>query len=332
MSKSKSNAKPTLGVTPGEPAGIGPDICVESYGRANKIADLIYFADPDLLEESAARLGLDITINNLEHSGYQDESLNVHPVVLCTRVEPGRPNPANAQYVLNSLDQALKSCQTNNIDALVTGPVNKSIINEAGHPFSGHTEWLAQQTNTAHVVMMLLAGNLRVALATTHIPLSQVSGAITQSLLRETILILESDLRTKFSINRPRILVCGLNPHAGEGGYLGREEIDVITPVIRQMADQGMAIKGPIPADTAFTARFLAESDAVLAMYHDQGLPVLKHAAFGEAVNVTLGLSIIRTSVDHGTAFDLAGTGAADSSSLIAAIKCATDLVNHQSL
>ena len=164
MSKSKSNAKPTLGVTPGEPAGIGPDICVESYGRANKIADLIYFADPDLLEESAARLGLDITINNLEHSGYQDESLNVHPVVLCTRVEPGRPNPANAQYVLNSLDQALKSCQTNNIDALVTGPVNKSIINEAGHPFSGHTEWLAQQTNTAHVVMMLLAGNLRVAL------------------------------------------------------------------------------------------------------------------------------------------------------------------------
>lgn len=319
-------------MTPGEPAGIGPDICVESYGQANEIADIVYFADPDLLAERATLLDLSITINNLEHAGYQVDSLNVHPVGLCTRVEPGKPNPANAQYVLNSLEQALKSCQANNIDALVTGPVNKSIINEAGHPFSGHTEWLAQQTNTPHVVMMLMAGDLRVALATTHIPLSQVSGAITQSLLKETILILESDLRTKFSINSPRILVCGLNPHAGEGGYLGREEIDVITPVIRQMADQGMAIKGPIPADTAFTARFLAESDVVLAMYHDQGLPVLKHAAFGEAVNITLGLPIIRTSVDHGTAFDLAGTGGADSSSFIAAIKCAADLVNHQSL
>lgn len=319
-------------MTPGEPAGIGPDICVESCGKANEIADIVYFADPDLLAERAAHLGLSITINDLEHADYQDGSLNVHPIGLCTKVEPGKPNPANAQYVLNSLDQALKCCQTNSIDALVTGPVNKSIINEAGHPFSGHTEWLAQQTNTPHVVMMLMAGNLRVALATTHIPLSQVSGAITQSLLKETILILESDLRTRFSINSPRILVCGLNPHAGEGGYLGREEIDVITPVIQQMADQGMAIKGPVPADTAFTARFLAESDAVLAMYHDQGLPVLKHAAFGEAVNVTLGLPIIRTSVDHGTAFDIAGTGRADSSSFIAAIKCAADLVNHQSL
>ena len=244
-------------------------------------------------------------------------------------VTPGRLDPANARHVLDLLDRAIDGCVAREFDALVTAPVQKSTINEAGVAFSGHTEYLAARTHTARVVMMLVGADLRVALATTHLALADVPRAITRAGLAETIRIVDRDLRSHFGVARPRILVAGLNPHAGESGHLGREEIEVITPAIQELAASGVDVRGPFPADTLFTPHLLEGADAVLAMFHDQGLPVLKYASFGRAVNVTLGLPIIRTSVDHGTALDLAGSGAIDAGSLEEAIALAAQLAQR---
>jgi 4-hydroxythreonine-4-phosphate dehydrogenase len=252
--------------------------------------------------------------------------VSVIDIPLAAPVKPGVLDAANARHVLAMLDRALDGCMSGEFAAMVTAPVQKSVLNDAGIAFTGHTEYLADRTKTPQVVMLLAGGGLRVALATTHLSLAQVPAAITQPLLHSVLRILEADLRRRFGIANPRILVAGLNPHAGESGYLGREEIEVITPVIAGLRATGMRLEGPFPADTLFTPRVLAQGDAVLAMYHDQGLPVLKHAAFGEAVNVTLGLPIIRTSVDHGTALDRAGTGDVDAGSLRAAIALAFEM------
>ena len=322
---SKSKSEIILGVTPGEPAGIGPDICLKAHREVSG-SGIVYFADPNLLAERARQLHIRVRVNNLAESQYSDGAMNVHPVALREPVLAGRCLPGNAPYVIDCLSEAVRRCQGNDIQAMVTGPVHKSVINQAGIPFSGHTEWLAEQTNTQRVVMMLTSGSFRVALATTHLPLAAVSAAITRDSLTATIRILHKDLRDRFGIQAPRILVCGLNPHAGEGGYLGREEIEVISPVLEDLRSEGLQLPGPVPADTAFHPERLKNIDAVLAMFHDQGLPVLKYANFGATVNMTLGLPIIRTSVDHGTALDLAGTGKADAASLIAAIRAAQSL------
>ncbi len=327
---SKSKSEITLGITPGEPAGIGPDICLASFPD-NAEKRLIYFTDPELLQVRADELKLDIKFNNLDESGYRPGEMNIKPVKLTAPAQAGTLNPENGAYVVETLEQAVQACEEGTIDALVTGPVQKSVINDAGIPFTGHTEWLAERTNTSQVVMMLASGDLRVALATTHLPLSEVSAAITKSSLEETVRILQQDLLDKFGLSEPAILVCGLNPHAGEDGHLGREEIEVIGPVINGLQQEGMNLIGPIPADTAFNPERLKGIDAVLAMYHDQGLPVLKYASFGQAINITLGLPIIRTSVDHGTALDVAGTGKADASSLVTAIEAASSLAASKS-
>jgi 4-hydroxythreonine-4-phosphate dehydrogenase len=328
LSKSKSD-RLRIAITPGEPAGIGPDICLTAFAEAQALADLIVIADPELLRGRAELLNLEIPLNNLVENSFKPDQLNIQPVELGAAVTPGEPVVENAGYVLDCLRAAVAGCQSGQYAAMVTGPVHKGIINDSGIPFSGHTEWLAEQTHTNRVVMMLATETLRVALATTHLPLQAVPAAITREMLKETIEILHSDLKSKFGLKAPHILVCGLNPHAGEGGHLGREEIEVIEPVIREMRSQGMEISGQLPADTAFTRRSLENKDAVLAMYHDQGLPVIKHSAFGEVVNITLGLPVIRTSVDHGTAFDLAGSGMANHDSLLAAIRSATSLARN---
>ena len=290
------------------------------------MAEIIYYADPDMLAERAARLQVPIRLNNPDENGFRQGYFNVSPVKLATAVTPGKLEPGNAAYVLKSLERALADCQNGKTAALVTGPVNKAVINQAGMDFSGHTEWLAEKTGCKRAVMMLVAGDLRVALTTTHLPLTEVPGAITRELVSDTIRIVAKDLHARFRIDKPRLAVCGLNPHAGEQGYLGREEIDIIAPVIAALKTKGMNLTGPLPADTAFTPRILEKVDAVVAMYHDQGLPVLKYAGFGGAVNITLGLPVTRTSVDHGTALDLAATGKADAASLLAAIRCAANL------
>ncbi len=315
-----------IGVTPGEPAGIGPDICIRSLGEASELGEIVYYTDPRLIQSRAELLGTTVRINLLDESDYQPGLMNIHPVPLAAPVMPGICDTANAAHVMQTLTQSLKDCQAGRNAAMVTGPVNKAVMIDAGIPFSGHTEWLAEQTRTSRVVMMLASGDLRVALATTHLPLSRVSAAITQDMLKEIILILYDDLSQKFGIRKPRITICGLNPHAGEGGHLGHEEIETITPAIKQLRKNGLHLTGPVPADTAFTPAMLTHCDAVLAMYHDQGLPVIKHAAFSDAVNITLGLPIVRTSVDHGTALDLAGSDRADHRNMIAAIQSAVDL------
>ena len=254
----------------------------------------------------------------------------VLPVPLQAATRCGQLDSRNAAYVLDTLDRAVRGCMENTFDALVTGPVHKGIINDAGIPFTGHTEYLAQATQTAHVVMLLAADSLRVALATTHVPLAQVSSLITPQLLQRVIRILHTDLQTRFGIAQPRIKVCGLNPHAGEGGHLGREEIDSIIPALQALRAEGITLDGPVPADTVFTPDSIRQSDAILAMYHDQGLPVLKHVGFGRAVNITLGLPVIRTSVDHGTALDLAGSGRADCGSLHAALETAISMASRR--
>lgn len=319
-----------LALTAGEPAGIGPDVLIQLAQRGSA-DEWVAYADPDLLQRRACLLGLPLRLRDVGASPGPTApgELAIVPVPLACAERPGQPDVRNAHYVLATLRHALDDCRTGQADALVTGPVHKGIINEAGIAFSGHTEFLAAETATSRVVMMLATARLRVALATTHLPLSQVAAAITQPLLTEVITILHADLHKHFGIREPRILVCGLNPHAGEGGHLGREEIDVIEPVLRRLRSQGMNLVGPLPADTLFTPKVLENSDAVLAMYHDQGLPVLKYQGFGEAVNITLGLPIIRTSVDHGTAFDLAGTGLAHSGSLATAIAYAADMVRR---
>ncbi|MCK9468347.1 MAG: 4-hydroxythreonine-4-phosphate dehydrogenase PdxA [Porticoccaceae bacterium] len=311
----------SLAVTPGEPAGIGPDLLIQ-LAQQPQTCELVAYADPALLLGRARLLGLPLSLRPAQNrplGGSGD--LAIKAIDASREVRPGTPDTANANYVLNTLRQALQDTRDGVCQALVTGPVHKGIINDAGIPFTGHTEFLAEQTGTPRVVMMLATEGLRVALATTHLPLSQVPAAITRSGLEETLQILHRELRQRFAIDAPRLLVCGLNPHAGEGGHLGHEEIDTIIPALEACRQQGIDAIGPLPADTLFTPRHLAHCDAVLAMYHDQGLPVLKYKGFGSAVNITLGLPIIRTSVDHGTAFDLAGSGRGDAGSLATAIE-----------
>ena len=312
-----------LAITLGEPAGIGPDLIIMLAQRA-RTSDWVALADAEVLKRRAEQLGLPLTLTH--RPTRRAGCLCLEPVPLAEPVQPGKLNPANAPAVIAALDRAVDGCLKGRFKALATGPVQKSVINEAGIAFSGHTEHLRDRCGAADVLMLLAAGDLRVALATTHLPLSEVPTAVTEPLLESKLKLLLGGLRARFGISRPRILVTGLNPHAGEAGHLGREEIDIIEPVCARFRAQGEAVAGPLPADTAFTPNRLAEADAVLAMYHDQGLPVLKHAGFGEAVNITLGLPLIRTSVDHGTALDLAGTGKADPSSLEAAIAMAEHL------
>ncbi len=319
-----------IALTPGEPAGIGPDL-VLMLAQENRQHEIVAIADPDLLQARALDLGLPIQIQlfNADHPAQPGKAgeLLVQPIKLSAPVVCGKLNTANAQYILQTLDAAIEGCLQNTFAAMVTGPVHKSVINDAGIPFSGHTEYLAEKTHTEKVVMMLATEGLRVALATTHLPLKDVPAAITSTELETVIRILHRDMQNQFGIKQPRILVAGLNPHAGEGGHLGHEEIDVIEPVLQKLRNEQMNLIGPLPADTLFTAKYLDHADAVLAMYHDQGLPVLKYKGFGNAVNVTLGLPIIRTSVDHGTALDLAGTGKADMGSLRTAIHYALDML-----
>ena len=315
----------SLALTPGEPSGVGPDLLIQLIQQPQG-QELVAFADPDLLVQRAAQLGLPLSLIEPSQQPLAAGELAIVPVPMAVPAVAGQLEQRNAQYVLDCLDQAIDACQTNSCQALVTGPVQKSVINDAGIPFSGHTEYLAMKTSTARVVMMLATSELRVALATTHLPLREVANAITTDLLNEVIDILYRDLEHKFGVSKPKILVCGLNPHAGEGGHLGHEEINIITPVLQQWRDRGINLVGPLPADTLFTTKSLKGADAVLAMYHDQGLPVLKYQGFGRAANITLGLPIVRTSVDHGTALDLAGTGAADKGSLETAIEVATQM------
>ena len=316
--------RPLVALTAGEPAGIGPDLCA-LLAREKFPGRLVIVGDPDVIAQRARmrRIAFDV-------SEYRDRDsapgVCILPVAASAPVVAGRLDPANARHVLDILDRALDGCVTNEFDAMVTAPVQKSVLNDAGIAFTGHTEYLAERTGTPLVVMLLVGGGLRVALATTHLALSEVPRAITRERLEAIIRILDMDLRRRFGIARPRILVAGLNPHAGESGYLGREEIEVIAPAIEALAREGLAVSGPFPADTLFTPRVLAGGDAALAMFHDQGLPVLKHAAFGEAVNVTLGLPVIRTSVDHGTALDLAGGGEVDAGSLRQALALAFEM------
>lgn len=318
-----------IAVTPGEPAGIGPDLCLLYAARKTPGWDrLVCIADPGLLRARAGMLGLHVPVHHYD-GVTRPGCLNILPLALQAPCTPGKPDPANSPGVLAALDRAVAGCQKGEFSALVTGPVQKSAINDAGIPFSGHTEYLAGLCGCEHVVMMLATPGLRVALATTHLPLAAVPGAITRELLANVITILHNDLKDRFGIARPRIVVAGLNPHAGEGGHLGREEIDTLIPVLEQCRQAGMDLAGPLPADTLFTPKYLEGADAVLAMYHDQGLPVLKYKGFGNAVNVTLGLPFVRTSVDHGTALDLAGTGKAATGSLEYAIEVAREMAAH---
>jgi len=312
----KSAEPRTIVVTSGEPAGIGPDICL-ALARESFPARIVILGDRDLLQERARMLGLSV------------EGLNIEHVPLRAASSPGRLEAANSAYVLALLDRALAGCQSGEYAAMVTAPVHKGVINDAGIPFTGHTEYLAEKTDTPRVVMMLAGAGLRVALATTHLALKDVPAAITRTELTTTLRILHADLVNKFGIAKPRILVAGLNPHAGEDGHMGREEIEVIAPVVAVLKAEGMDLVGPLPADTLFTKNCLAGSHAQLAMYHDQGLAVLKYAAFEDGINVTLGLPIVRTSVDHGTALDLAGSGRADPRSLFSAVRAALEIVSH---
>jgi 4-hydroxythreonine-4-phosphate dehydrogenase len=326
-----------LVITAGEPAGIGPDLCVQLAAASPEIP-FVVIADKNLLQQRAAQLGIALQVRDFaagqEYEGQQNVSqpntLTVIHMPLLAACHAGELNAANSKYVLATLRRAVQGCQTGEFSGMVTAPVHKGIINDAGITFTGHTEFLAEQTGTRLVVMMLVGGGMRVALATTHLALKDVPAAITASLLEGVLRIIQHDLRHRFGIAQPRILVAGLNPHAGEGGYLGREEIEVMIPVLDKLRAEGMNISAPLPADTLFTPHKLAQCDCVLAMYHDQGLPVLKHASFGQGVNVTLGLPIIRTSVDHGTALDLAGTGKADSGSLLEAIKLAAQMAQNE--
>ena len=320
-----------LALTPGEPAGIGPDLAIMAAQQPRNY-ELVAFANPDLLTARARQLGLALTLREYEPAAARVDtigSLCVYPVDTTAEVQTGQLNPANAGYVLNTLGMAVDACVDQQIDALVTGPVHKGVINDAGIPFTGHTEFIAERSNS-YPVMMLLTGDFRVALATTHIPLAEVATAVTRERLLKVCRVLHDDLVNTFAIDKPRILIAGLNPHAGEGGHLGHEENDVIEPALEQLRSEGMQLIGPLPADTLFTPHHLQNADAVLAMYHDQGLPVLKYAGFGDAVNITLGLPLIRTSVDHGTALDLAGTGKINQGSLIAATALAQQLAGNK--
>jgi 4-hydroxythreonine-4-phosphate dehydrogenase len=321
---------PRIALTSGEPAGIGPDVCLAAASRRPD-CDLVCLGDRDMLAERARALGLSVTLRPYERASHRHVpgTLAVEHHALRAPAAAGRLDARNAPYVLGLLARACDGALRGEFAAIVTAPVQKSIINEAGIPFTGHTEFFAERTGAARPVMMLATSALRVALATTHLPLARVSAAITGELLCEVLQILDRDLARWWGIDRPRIAVCGLNPHAGESGHLGEEEIRVIAPAIATMRARGLRLAGPLPADTVFVPRVLADFDAVLAMYHDQGLPVIKHAGFDNAVNVTLGLPILRTSVDHGTALELAGTGRADPGSMAAAIGLAVQLASR---
>lgn len=315
-----------IALTAGEPAGIGPDLCIQLAQQAQR-HEIVVIADPDLLRQRAVELALPIKLIEFNPALAPKPSeagcILYLPCAVAAKVVVGKLNPANSTYVLDTLQVALNGCLDNTFDAVVTAPVHKGVINDAQVPFSGHTEFFADGAGVNKVVMMLATPELRVALATTHLPLREVSDAITQQSLLDIMRILTDSLQHSFGLKHPRIAVCGLNPHAGEGGHLGTEEQTVIEPAIKLMRKEGYDFTGPWPADTIFVKSRLADYDAVLAMYHDQGLPVLKHQGFGDAVNITLGLPFIRTSVDHGTALDLAGSGKASSTSLQAAINMA---------
>ena len=323
---------PVIAVTSGEPAGVGPELCLRLLER-DFPARLVILADRQLLKARSGAVGL--SSDRLKLRDWASELPPERGVVdilhqpLVAPSNPGQLDPANANYVLGLLDRALDGCRSGEFAAMVTAPVHKGVINDAGVYFTGHTEYLAERTNTPRVVMMLAGSKLKVALATTHLPLKDVPAAITQESLEATLRILHADMRSKYGFSEPRILVAGLNPHAGEGGYLGMEEIEVIAPVLERLRGEGMRLIGPLPADTMFTPPMLAQGDCVLAMYHDQGLTALKYATFGNGINVTLGLPIIRTSVDHGTALDLAGTGRADPGSLFVAVEQAIEMVRR---
>ncbi|WP_234421525.1 4-hydroxythreonine-4-phosphate dehydrogenase PdxA [Parazoarcus communis] len=317
---------PVLAVTSGEPAGVGPELCASLADREWP-AHLVVLGDAELIEERLARIGSAVQVRSFQPG--LAPALGMIDVLhqpLASPAVAGELNAENAPYVLALLDRALQGCVSGEFAGMVTAPVHKGVICDAGVPFTGHTEYLAEKTSTPLVVMMLVGGGMRVALVTTHLPLSAVPAAITPALLEQTLRIVHRDLESRFGLEAPRILVAGLNPHAGEGGHMGREEIEVITPVLDRLRAEGMMLVGPLPADTLFVPHTLAQGDAVLAMYHDQGLPVLKHASFGGGVNVTLGLPVIRTSVDHGTALDLAASGRADPGSLFAAVELAISM------
>ncbi|MFJ5434501.1 4-hydroxythreonine-4-phosphate dehydrogenase PdxA [Pectobacterium sp. CHL-2024] len=323
---------PRVVITPGEPAGIGPDLVIALAQQAWPV-ELVICADPDLLLSRALQLSMPLTLRGYQPGQpaqpQQAGSLTILPIAAPATIIPGQLNVANSAYVVETLARACDGCLNGEFAALITGPVHKGIINDAGVPFSGHTEFFADRSRCDRVVMMLATEELRVALATTHLPLAAVSAAITRQSLHEVITILHHDLQTKFGIAQPQIYVCGLNPHAGEGGHMGREELDVINPALDKLRQQGITLVGPLPADTLFQPKYLQHADAVLAMYHDQGLPVLKYQGFGRAVNITLGLPFIRTSVDHGTALELAATGSADPGSFITALNLAIKMIKH---
>ena len=323
-------AAPRIALSSGEPAGIGPDVCIRLAQTAHA-ADLVVFADPGLLEARAKQLGLPLTLASSGEARTPQAagSLRVHPMKLRAEAQAGRLDPRNSAYVIEMLEQATDGCLAGRFDALVTAPVHKGVINDAGIPFTGHTEFLAARCKSPEPVMMLATDKLRVALATTHLPLQDVPRAITRPHLERVLATIHADLQKCFGIPSPKVLVLGLNPHAGEGGHLGTEERDTIAPACEAMRARGLDVIGPVSADTAFSPSRLDGVDVVLAMYHDQGLPVLKYAGFGEAVNVTLGLPIIRTSVDHGTALELAGTGRADHGSLETALQTALHMLRQ---
>ena len=320
-----TNLSKPLVVTSGEPAGIGPDLCVALAGSAWK-NQVVIIADPHMLADRARLLGVSLSIRHYDAELAQGNGgLQVLPQPLENPAVCGTLDPGNARSLLDGIERAVSGCQSGEFSGMITAPVQKSVINDAGIDFTGHTEYLAKLTATETPVMLLAASGLRVALVSTHMPLSEVPAYLSKERLTAVIQVLHKDLQQKFSIATPRILVCGLNPHAGEGGHLGTEERDVIEPVVQACRENGMDVVGPLPADTAFTP-LAGPADVVLAMYHDQGLPVLKYAGFGTAVNVTLGLPIIRTSVDHGTALDIAGKGSADAGSMLAAVDMAVQL------
>jgi len=318
---------PLVAVTAGEPAGIGPDLCAMIAARSLP-ARVVFISDRNLLAARAAAMGIGFDLPLFEQPAAA-QPVSVLHVPLAAPVHAGRVDPANSHHVLRTLEIACDGCVAGRFDALATAPVHKGVINDAGIAFTGHTEFLAERLRAPQVVMMLAGGGLRVALATTHLPLRAVAAAITAEGLERTLRVLLADLRQRFAIARPHVIVAGLNPHAGESGHLGREEIEIITPVLERLRAEGHVLTGPLPADTLFQPERLQGCDCVLAMYHDQGLPVLKYASFGEGINITLGLPIIRTSVDHGTALDLAGSGKARPESLLAAITLAADLARR---
>lgn len=324
---------PRVALTMGDPAGIGPDILLA--GALNQVwAQRVVIGDPVMLEARARMLGIDVELIQYDPDApirpYKaGQLLYLHQPLAVPAVKPGKPTLRNADCVVSAIERAVDGCLSGEFHAMVTGPVSKSAIAAAGHKFTGHTEYIADYCGSLSPVMMLANDFARVALVTTHLPLSQVAGCITRRRLRDVIRVVADDMQAKFGIGEPRLLVCGINPHAGEDGLLGEEENEVVTPVIDELKAGGLNLAGPVPADTAFTAASLENTDAVISMYHDQGLPVLKSHGFGNTVNITLGLPIIRTSVDHGTAFDLAGTGKTDAGSLCAAVDLAVDLARR---